>query len=485
MLTRATEAPEDPGTRPCSPLRSHFRSFFAHTRQFAFPFTTQIFLASCLIKHADAQTGSKLNVTYAKPPNGVSFVHQGQDINFSGWITLLTLCFAPLIAHIVAGVPPPVYLSAKAPTWHERISHYNPTSIIWRYVAILDRRIRAKQWQAVDMAASNALFWTDDGWDGSESMMIHSRHYCQKQPRSGRTAFFSASTTKTIIIGLQGVQGVFNPIDSLNTQFNFATSLAVDSVFLPLAVIGLLRLPVALWLTDEYSYISYDSDAVHDSKGAVVESIPLSEKQRTLSGTLIKDPTFTPEEYFQSPHTFWAWPPRLILMTFLAFVWAVAIIYMSPLGRGSGNFSATTLITGTFYVVFLGGTILICGAYFFLGRTTSTIIPCIVATWYKVYTILLFVLMLAVVVISALETRKLPCGRYTSYPPSNYIDVRACGGIPISKNAADGLPFGIAMQRSNVTRLTPTQSARISFFEGWCYGSLNGSEAVTINSIGF
>ena len=34
------------------------------------------------------------------------FNYQSQSISFGDWMLLLTLCFAPLIAHLVAGVPP-------------------------------------------------------------------------------------------------------------------------------------------------------------------------------------------------------------------------------------------------------------------------------------------------------------------------------------------------------------------------------------------
>jgi hypothetical protein len=33
--------------------------------------------------------------------------YQSGDNNFADWITLLTLCLAPVIAHLVAGVPEP------------------------------------------------------------------------------------------------------------------------------------------------------------------------------------------------------------------------------------------------------------------------------------------------------------------------------------------------------------------------------------------
>lgn len=93
------------------------------------------------------------------PCNGVlPFTYQASGILFVEWINLFTLCLAPLIVHIVAGVPSPVYLSNPRPRWHERLGHYNPTSILWRYFSVIDRRTRSKACNSANMAASNANF---------------------------------------------------------------------------------------------------------------------------------------------------------------------------------------------------------------------------------------------------------------------------------------------------------------------------------------
>ena len=126
--------------------------------------------------------------------------HQSQDIGFSDWITLLTLCLAPLIAHVVVGTPAPSYLCNSRPKWHQRICHYNPTSILWRYAAITDRRIRANSWNNADLAATNALFWTARRWDGSEAMVNRSLSHCVHLPERSRISIFSREMIKTLII---------------------------------------------------------------------------------------------------------------------------------------------------------------------------------------------------------------------------------------------------------------------------------------------
>lgn len=51
------------------------------------------------------------------------------------------------MVHIIVGVPEPVYLQRALPKWHDIIGFYNPTTILWRYFSLVDRRIRAKQWK--------------------------------------------------------------------------------------------------------------------------------------------------------------------------------------------------------------------------------------------------------------------------------------------------------------------------------------------------
>ena len=38
---------------------------------------------------------------------GYFFQHQSGNIKFTEWIELFTLCLAPLVAHLIAGVPEP------------------------------------------------------------------------------------------------------------------------------------------------------------------------------------------------------------------------------------------------------------------------------------------------------------------------------------------------------------------------------------------
>src|SRR3954464_218172 len=129
--------------------------------------------------------------------------YQSGDITIVQWMSLATLCFAPLIAHIIAGAPEPTYLCRRRPKWHERICIYSPLTILWRYAAITDRRIRALDWSPADMAAANAIFWTSSGWDGSEETAAQSAQFCVRLPDKARMTLISSDSIKTLIITLQ------------------------------------------------------------------------------------------------------------------------------------------------------------------------------------------------------------------------------------------------------------------------------------------
>ncbi|KAH9205870.1 hypothetical protein DL95DRAFT_489333, partial [Leptodontidium sp. 2 PMI_412] len=347
--------------------------------------------------------------------------YQSQSVKFTEWISLLTLCLAPLIAHIIAGVPTPIYLSRRRPVWHSLLGHFNPTSILWRYFVITDRRARAKRWRPIDMAASCALFWTRNGWDGSEEMMLKSRELCTRAPSLRRISFTSISAATTLIVTIQGVQSVYSPMAGF---FNgdFAFSLAFNSIFSSIAFLGLMRLPAAFWLTNDYSYMDID-------RIQTVMAKPGSASTLSAVGLLNLDYglSVSPEEIFHPSNS---WRSMLIRMIFLIPLIGSVALSAASIAQpqpGYGLFFTGTFLTLTaFYLVLIIGVIVIVTVYFWTGNTSSTVLPCIESTWYKVYTGLLIVLMIIAMVVSGLETRKSKCGIYTTFRP--YYDQFGCAG---------------------------------------------------------
>lgn len=325
---------------------------------------------------------------------------QNQGIDFIDWVSLITLGLAPLIAHLAAGAPQPSYLTSTHPRWHDRICHYIPTSIVWRYAAITDRRIRSPGWDVPSVAAANALFWTSQGWNGSEKMASCSIDYCTYLPDTTRLEVLSWDFAKTLITTLQGLQAIYklggNPsaIGSLDAT--------VDIIFSPLAILGLYRLSAALWLTNHFSFAPRN------------EVLALGGTRRLSLDSLLELPEKSASDaHFYRPTSYF--PSRIFrAMFFLLMIALWVMLLFHTFGSFLAAYqSLSYLMCMVLYHLILIPSLFVIGYYFAKGMTTSTIIPCISATWYKIYSITIMSLMLGLFVISTLETRKTPCGTWT------------------------------------------------------------------------
>jgi hypothetical protein len=338
----------------------------------------------------------------------ITFSHQSQEIGFSEWVSLLTLCLAPLIAHILAGVPSPVYLCANRPRWHDRLVHFNPTSILWRYFVITDRRARSKKWTVYDMFGSNALFWTQNGWDGSEQMIQSSVRLLTQKKRRSHVEIMSISAFKTIIVTFQGVQALTSLLYTVAGRQSFGYTVSFDTLFFPLATFGLLRLPAALWLSDEKVYHSEDElSTSHKTQttGAAEKCQPFA----ILSN--VHEECVQPELY---PMRGWRGiAVRLFFVLMVSLLWTISLVELIPLQSGT-NFSALTAFSLNILYFFFLSVTMSALAFYILRGSSTTIIPCSESLWYKIYTGVLFTGMLFVLITAAIETRKTPCGRFTT-----------------------------------------------------------------------
>ncbi|KAF2093223.1 hypothetical protein NA57DRAFT_48585, partial [Rhizodiscina lignyota] len=350
--------------------------------------------------------------------------YESKDISFDEWIMLLTLCLAPLIAHLVAGVPTPTYLQAKRPSWHERTGLFNPTSVIWRYFSIMDRR--ARSWNPLELAASNAVFWTNKGWNGSEEMIEESSNYHLRLPAKTHIDLISGTAAKTLIVTLQGVQSIYTLTMGMAHpgSNNYGYSVSIQSVFLPLAIFGLFRLPVACWLAEDYSFANFDMLNLSCAQRA---SLELKQTTRAIESLLpAREDTFLPTKSIQGILV------RTTCITVLIIFWGFAAYYIIPFQGTTNDFSVTTLLIDIFYLFFLTVTIAVLSYYFWHGSSRSTIILCMSHMWYKVYTLSLFAFIIVIITIAALETRKTPCGTYTSYSKADdgKLCPRLCNALP-------------------------------------------------------
>jgi hypothetical protein len=319
--------------------------------------------------------------------------------------------------HVIAGTAEVVCLShtRKQLNWHRRFCQYNPTTILWRYFVIADRRIRAKAWSAADMAASNALFWTTRGWDGSEEMIQRSRLYCLKFPDKPRTTIFSKSFVKTAVVTIQGVQAIIVLVRGVVTNNIFMLNIAIDKIFFPLAILGLLRLFAAPWLTEDYFYAEHEGRSTRPAlkqRTASSQTIPDLLEARTTSSMELLDPAdYAPQTGFYPVNSWRGRLFRIIYLMIILLLWVICLTYFIPFGgKGVLHESTTLLLVNSFYMLFLSGTLITYAYYVIRGRSATTIIPCIVSTWYQIYTCILILMGLVMIVVATLETRRTMCG---------------------------------------------------------------------------
>jgi hypothetical protein len=415
-------------------------------------------------------------------PSSISFHDYSRNFNFSDWITLLTLCLAPLIAHIIAGVRSPICLDSKKLHWHERIGHYNPTSIIWRYFAITDRRARAKKWDYDEMAASNALFWINGEWDGSESMIGKTRNCCIRDAEKKhlrRIQLISGSTATTIVVTLQGIQAIYELVGGVTHRIDLGVTIAINNIFFPLAVIGLLRIPAALWLTDDYAYTTIEVGSTRGVETMI--EVNVKTEVDTMTRALDAKDNIYQDSPFYPPHNWRGITIRALFLLLTIGLLAISLLSLSP--WKVIPYSATTFSVSVFYIIFISMTTILLAMYNLLGKSTTTIIPCISSRWYKIYTCVVYFMMLTLITIAALETRRTPCGSYTTfdtqrdaYPilcsDSTYINGTNFpgAGMPYVNGSAVGVnvaesriynSFGLAAEVVN--GLIVVQS-----FVGWC-----------------
>lgn len=426
--------------------------------------------------------------------------YQSQSLHFTDWITLFTLCLAPLIAHIIAGVPRTVLVNQSPPKWYQRLCHFNPTSIIWRYAIITDRWIRCVSWDRNVLAATNALFWTLKGWDGSEEMIQESFKHRIYLPENTRVEFTSSETLNTLIVTIQGGQALYIVVNGMignNKSSQVLSSLALDKIFFPLAVMGLLRVFCALWLTNDFAYATIETQA-SDS-----EMRPLCPGADGNSHAEDRDaghpgqpvlgcagaPTIRPVSWWAS-RVFRAVFLLVLLGLFaipLFFITLIPWLQYEQTQYETSEFSATLFVLVLFYL-FLFTATLATTSYYFIRGHTSTVLPCIQSVWYAIYSSILLALAVILFIVACIETRKAPCGNYTS-TRGIHADLDACAGdlnwlIQIESGAGNNLaiarPFLSSTGPSNAESPTETMGTIVGVgefsifnFTGVCLGDLH------------
>jgi hypothetical protein len=378
----------------------------------------------------------------------ILFTLQSQHIPYQSWFGYFTLCFAPLIAHLVGGVKPPVVIPShsKSPSWWAYLPHFNPISVIWRWYAIADRRLRACAWDSADMAACNAVFWDSKKarWDGSEDIMLRSRAWIIKVPEQKHASLLSISSFTTLVLAFQGAEAVLGMYSfSSITAAQIFKGWNLPSLFAPVAIMSLFRLPAALWLSDDYVYwdVSHkgsDSErndagmlvrTIEEDDGSLLELDPRTSKRATTTAadpllsagpSQLEQLTTTDKPRVHSTRTRIALAYRIWWLISIngllvpAAVDTAFTLFDNP--RSFPYFSLTSLLVLIMYFILSASATLITTTYILLGRTHTTIIPCVHAIWYKVLTMVLAAIGLATLIVAVLETRQLRDGTVNTLP---------------------------------------------------------------------
>ena len=351
----------------------------------------------------------------------ILFTLQSQGLPLPNWFQQFTLCLAPLVAHVAGGVVSPTLLpnTTPPPSWSARLTHFNPISIIWRYYAMGDRRVRAKSWDRADMAACNAVFWVGERkrWDGSEEIMVKSRAWITKIPDIAHVDLLSGSSVTSLVITAQGIDATFLIICSSIPGSPYRISGVLSGIFTPLGCLGLMRLPALFWLSSDYGFMNYSTP----------QSVPLlvqPDLEKVVSDNILQlqasHVDMTVQDRLLPPH---CWKGMMYRIFWLLTIWGILGISAAgctQLWWGYPSFlpyqATTGLVFDSMYLVLAVASIVIHTFYVVTGKATSTIIPCIHSTWYKIFTLAWMVAAFLCVVIAALENRLTADGSFTTLP---------------------------------------------------------------------
>ncbi|KAI0201365.1 hypothetical protein F4808DRAFT_424949 [Astrocystis sublimbata] len=282
-------------------------------------------------------------------------------------------------------------------------------------------------------------------------MVQLSRPYCLRLPDRSHAALFSADSMKTVIVTLQGAQAAYVLVGTFCGVHEFSANLGVDTAFSTFAIFSLWRLGEAMWLTDDYMFTFKHS--------VIKPSFNLERTERSFDSLLERTSIDTGLIGRYKPTS--TWPSRLCRTAYivaLASFWVIDVLLSLPVCwsgypcKDGFNHAASTVIQIVFLFTIATSSLILHLYYFYKGRTTSTIIPCISSTWYKIYSFAIALAAVTLLVLSAVETRKTPCGKYTKLP-GQIGDVAACSWdqwyIPFNANGTDGEAFGIAFRDSS------------------------------------
>jgi hypothetical protein len=228
----------------------------------------------------------------------------------------------------------------------------------------------------------------------------------------------SASTVVTGVLTLQSVQSLFSIILGLMFPMSgFGHGLSI--IFLLLGCLGITRLPAAFWLSNDYGYLSAvegpgrrTAETHRDHLVSVKLGLP-EVTDRLLDDTCVADRLVDIRSWKGRVYRVW-WALSLLVLLGASAASTTKIWWGYPPSLPYTSVSRVTF--QGMYLVTTVSAVFIHLFYVLTGNARTTLIPCIHAMWYKVFTVLLMLAAMVCLVLSTLETRILQYGTVSSLP---------------------------------------------------------------------
>ncbi len=351
----------------------------------------------------------------------IQFHFQSQTIPAYEWLELITLCLTPYATHILVGLAPSVVTSLPPPPWHKWINLYNPTTILWRYLMVADRRVRCRAgyWTPAMMAVTNAIFWTGRGWDGSEAAVRKYQRWLVRTPTKSTVELLSAPMVAVVVVIGQGGLALYQAI-AIAAQGRLMFD-GLASVFLPLSIVSLFRLLPARWLAVDFAFRNAGD---HDGDGIPLQDLdhPFVFAEDNVGDGADADPFAAAQ--FESQVSYAAVLLRFTFMLLILLLFVAQVFHIMDWFHNA--FSVASVSEHLLYHMLTTVTLVVFTTYLVRGEGNTTVLPCVNSPWYTCYTIFWYLFGLYVIILNCLETRRTSCGIYTTLAPSAGQDSVIC-----------------------------------------------------------